>query len=172
MSRGSCQIGERQAGDGTKFPKFRSTVEKEVPRCAINVLYNFRKVSTLSLHLSPMSKIEIRYLFDMKLKGTGMILLQVPKRSSLPLGPTEVPRVYTLLVIGSFIHSLFSLPYQNHSCVSISGSSLFQFYFNELFFFFFCKRLCLVYHISRSHLCIHIIQSMPKHFELVSCNKE
>lgn len=38
---------EGQAGDGIKFPKFQSAVEKEVPRFAIKVLYNFREVSTL-----------------------------------------------------------------------------------------------------------------------------
>lgn len=63
LSQGGCQTGEGQAEDGIKFPKFQSMVGKEVPRFAINIVYNFRKVSTLSLHLSSISKTEIRYLF-------------------------------------------------------------------------------------------------------------
>lgn len=46
LSQGSCQTGEQQAGGGIKYPKFQRTMEKEVPRFAINVLYSFRKVST------------------------------------------------------------------------------------------------------------------------------
>lgn len=47
LSQVICLTGNRQAGHGIKFPKFQRTVEKEVPRFAMNVLYHFRKVSTL-----------------------------------------------------------------------------------------------------------------------------
>ena len=86
MSQGSCQTGEGQAGDGIKFPKFRSMVEKEVPRFAINVLYNFTKVAPLSLLLSSVSKIEICYLFQYEAAGDRDDLATSTKKEFIAIG--------------------------------------------------------------------------------------
>lgn len=68
LSQGSCQTGEGQAGHGIKFPKFQSTVEKEVPRFA-KMYFTILGKFLLPLRLSSLSKIEMCFLFRYEAAG-------------------------------------------------------------------------------------------------------